>query len=76
MTGRHTGVVCHLDEATGYGEIAVVGMQPVSVDFAALRRCGADKLGAVIDFEHGVLAGGTSGAVNLTARGNSDVLSP
>jgi hypothetical protein len=67
MTGRHTGVVCHLDEATGYGELAVQGMQPVSVDFAALRRCGADKLGAVVDFEFGVYGpAGISGATNLT----------
>jgi hypothetical protein len=64
---RHTGVVCHLNEAENYGEIAVTGMQPVSVDLAALRRCGADKLGEVVDFELGVYGpAGISGATNLT----------
>lgn len=73
--GRFSGTVCHLDEATNYAEIACVGCQPISVDFAALRRVGADRIGAPVTFEHGVLAGGNSGATNI-ARGNSDVLSP
>jgi hypothetical protein len=62
MSARHTGVVCHLNEAENYGEISVAGMQPVSVDFMALRRCGADRIGAVVTFEHGNLPSGISGA--------------
>jgi hypothetical protein len=65
-TPRYAGTVSHVDEASAYAELAVVGMQPVSVDLAALRRVGADKIGTVVDFEHGVLLGGNSGAVNIT----------
>ena len=62
---RHTGTVSHLDPATGYGELAVEGRQPVAVDRAELRRVGADKLGVIVDFEDDVLPGGHSGAVRL-----------
>jgi hypothetical protein len=60
---RHTGVVCHLNEAEDYGEIAVTGMQPVSVDYASLRRVGADRIGATVTFEHGNIPSGPSGAI-------------
>lgn len=65
---RYTGVVSHLDEATGFAEISVTGMQPVMAEFAALKRIGADKLGVVVDFSHGVLVGKNeiSGAVDIT----------
>jgi hypothetical protein len=66
MTGRHTGTVCHLNEAENYGEIAVTGMQPVSCSFADLHRVGADSIGATVDFELGAFRGGVSGAVNIS----------
>ena len=66
MTARHSGTVCHLNEAEDYGEITVTGMQPVSCSFADLHRVGADALGTVVDFEHGTFRSAVSGAVNIT----------
>jgi hypothetical protein len=63
MNPRYTGTVCHLDAQTNYAEIACAGMQPVSVDYASLRRVGADRIGAAVTFEHGNLPSGPSGAV-------------
>jgi hypothetical protein len=63
MNPRYSGVVCHLNEAENYGEISVHGMQPVSVDYASLRRVGADRIGAAVSFEHGNIPAGPSGAV-------------
>jgi hypothetical protein len=63
MNPRYTGTVCHLNEAENYAELAAPGMQPVSVDFASLRRVGADRIGAAVTFEHGNLPSGPSGAV-------------
>ena len=60
---RYSGVVCHLNEAENYGEISCHGMQPVSVDYASLRRVGADRIGAAVTFEHGNIPSGPSGAV-------------
>jgi hypothetical protein len=63
MNPRYTGTVCHLDAETDYAEIACHGMQPVSVDYASLRRVGADRIGAAVSFEHGNIPAGPSGAV-------------
>ena len=67
MTARYTGTVSFIDENNA--EITAPGMGPHSCAPADLRRCGADRLGAVVEFEFGVLAGGNSGAVNLSRPG-------
>jgi hypothetical protein len=66
---RHTGVVCYLNEAENCGEIAVTGTQPVSCNFADLRRCGADQIGTTVDFELGAFRSAVSGAINITKPG-------
>jgi hypothetical protein len=69
IMARHTGTVSHLDPATGYGELAVEGRQPVAVGRADLRRINADTIGVIVDFEDGVLLDGHSGAVRLSRPG-------
>lgn len=70
-TGRFSGKVCYLSPDGSFGEIASPGMAPVAVDGAALRRVNADAIGTVVDFEHGVRADGSGGAVDITRRGKS-----
>jgi hypothetical protein len=63
MNPRYTGTVCHLNEVENYAEIRCPGMVDVSVDYASLRRVGADRIGAAVSFEHGNIPSGPSGAV-------------
>ena len=51
--GRHTGIVTHLDAELDHGEITAPGFGPHSCTVAELRRIGADKLGAVVEFAFG-----------------------
>ena len=69
MSGRHTGIVTHLDVDSDHGEITAPGMGPHSCTASELRRIGADKLGVAVEFEFGALAGGNSGAVRLSLGG-------
>ena len=65
MSPRYTAVVCHLDPETNYAELSCPGMQPVSCDYASLRRVGCDRIGAVVTFAHGNIPAGPSGAVEV-----------
>jgi len=65
MAGRHVGTVCYLSPDHDHAELTVEGMQPVAASRTDLRAIKAERLGAVVSWEHGTTRLGASGAVNL-----------
>jgi hypothetical protein len=67
---RYAGVVSHLDDTTGFGELTVEGMQPLAVSRVELRAIDCDRIGARLSFEIGTVPhGGQSGATRLFKAG-------